>query len=231
MAKTNIGLAEYAKAQLGLPYWYGTFGQTSNLSLYNSKKKQYPAYYTSTDFENQFGKRVHDCVGLIKGYLWSETLTSTPKYNSSQDVSANGMFSKCVEKGDINSMPDIIGICVFMSGHIGVYIGNGEVIEARGHAYGVVKTKLSERGWKNWGKIPYIEYETTNQIVETPIAPMSTYQLTCSKINVRIKPNGKIIDVWHKGQLFNIHEEKNGWLRIDTSDHWIKPGIYYKKLD
>ena len=56
-------------------------------------------------------------------------------------------------------MPELPGVLVFSSQHVGVYIGNGYVIEARGHAYGVVKTKLSSRGWKSWGKCPFIEYE------------------------------------------------------------------------
>ena len=28
MTKTNTGLVSYARANLGNPYWYGTFGQT-----------------------------------------------------------------------------------------------------------------------------------------------------------------------------------------------------------
>lgn len=39
-----------------------------------------------------------------------------------------------------------------------MYIGNGDVIEARGHAYGVVKTKLKDRAWTSWGKLPDLEY-------------------------------------------------------------------------
>ncbi|MGN0667451.1 MAG: hypothetical protein ACI4KF_13125 [Huintestinicola sp.] len=88
MAKSNIGLVEYAKAQLGLPYWYGTFGNIGTAELYMAKKKQYPKYYAwegtkYNNFPSQYGKRVHDCVGLIKGYLWSDTHTSKPKYNIS----------------------------------------------------------------------------------------------------------------------------------------------------
>lgn len=52
------------------------------------------------------------------------------------------MLDKCTVKGSISSMPDIPGILVFLPGHVGVYIGNGYVIEVKGHAYGVVKTKL-----------------------------------------------------------------------------------------
>ena len=36
--------------------------------------------------------------------------------------------------------------------------GNGEVIEAQGTAYGVVKTELNGRGWTKWLKIPNIKY-------------------------------------------------------------------------
>lgn len=165
--KTAKGLVEYAKAQLGLPYWYGTFGNIGTAALYASKKKQYPQYYnwSGTQYDNfpsQYGKRVHDCVGLIKGYLWSDSATATPKYNSSQDVSANGMRSACKEKGDIGTMPDVPGVLVFMSGHVGVYIGGGYVIEARGHEYGVVKTALKSRPWKWWGKCPWIDYSDSS---------------------------------------------------------------------
>ena len=31
--KNNAGLVLYAKAQVGLPYWYGTFGQTASPTL------------------------------------------------------------------------------------------------------------------------------------------------------------------------------------------------------
>ena len=163
MSKTNTGLVEYAKAQLGKPYWFGCFGQTSTEALYDSKRKQYPSFYTATDYKKQYGQRVHDCIGLIKGYLWSDTSTSQPKYNAAQDVSADGMLSICKEKGSISTIPELPGVLVFSSQHIGVYIGNGYVIEARGHAYGVVKTKLSSRGWKSWGKCPWIEYIENKQ--------------------------------------------------------------------
>ena len=162
--KTAKGLVSYANAQLGLPYWYGTFGQKATAELYAAKKKQYPELYKSwNDFPTQYGKRVHDCVGLIKGYLWSDNTTSTPKYNSSQDVSANGMLARCKENGSISSIPDIPGVLVFMDGHVGVYIGGGFVIEARGHQYGVVKTALRSRPWKWWGKCPWIDYGETGK--------------------------------------------------------------------
>ena len=162
-SKTNIGLVEYAKAQLGKPYWWGTFGQTATKQLLDSKRKQYPSYYKADDFESQIGERVHDCAGLIEGYMWSDTPTSKPVYKSNgfPEVSADSLYNMCKKKGtSMGDMPNVVGIAVFMRGHVGVYIGNGEVIEARGHEYGVVKTKLARRPWKRWAFIDEIEYVT-----------------------------------------------------------------------
>lgn len=156
--KTNFGLVAYCKAQLGKPYWYGTFGQTSSMELWAQKRQQYPSFYKDDDYSKQLNQRVHDCIGLIKGYLWSDTPSSASRYNADQDVSAPQMLLKCTERGEIRTMPEIPGVLVFMSGHVGVYIGGGEVIEARGHVYGVVKTKLKNRPWQNWGKCPWITY-------------------------------------------------------------------------
>ena len=161
--KNNAGLVLYAKAQVGLPYWYGTFGQTASPTLLNSKRKQYPSYYKSTDFNTQYNKRVHDCVGLIKGYLWSDTTTSTPKYDASQDVSADGMYSKSIKKGDMSTFPAINGTLVYKKSgnrinHVGIYCVDGYVYEAKGHKFGVVKTPYKKTDWVLWSLCPYIEY-------------------------------------------------------------------------
>ena len=219
--KTSQGLVEYAKAQLGLPYWYGTFGNIGTAALYLAKKKQYPRYYAwegtrYDNFPSQYGKRVHDCVGLIKGYLWSDSPTAKPKYNSTQNVSANGMRAACREKGDIGTIPDIPGVLVFMNGHVGVYIGNGEVIEARGHEYGVVKTKLSSRPWKWWGKCPWIGY--SREYGERLTVKNGTW-------NIRKGPgtNFGIIKVI-KGETViesSKKDEKSGWYFVDEIGGWI----------
>ncbi len=176
--KTNTGLVDYARSQLEKPYWYGTFGNIASNDLLKSKKKQYPSHYGDVRLEkykSQLGERVHDCVGLIKGYLWSENPVSKPKYNASQDVSANGMLKKCSEKGKISTMPETPGILVFKNGHVGIYVGNKKVIEARGFNYGVVETSLNSRGWIDWGKCPWITYPTGGN-----------YFLTCAHDEVSI---------------------------------------------
>lgn len=160
MSKTASGLVAYCQAQLGRPYWWGTFGNTASEALYRERKAMYPGYYTASDFPKQYGQRVHDCVGLIKGYRWSDGPASPPRYNAAQDVAVSGLLKQCGQTGPISTIPDQPGVCVFMSGHVGVYIGGGDVIEARGHAYGVVRTKLSARPWTKWGKPSWLTYDT-----------------------------------------------------------------------
>lgn len=216
--KTNNDLVEYAKAQLGLPYWYGTFGNIATADLYSYKRNQYPQYYKSwNDFPNQYGKRVHDCVGLIKGYLWSDTATAKPVYNSKQDVSANGMLSVCKEKGKISTMPDVPGVLVFMNGHVGVYIGNGEVIEARGHEYGVVKTKLKSRPWVNWGKCPWITYQDETQKFSLKVKSGTWHVRTGAGTNY------KVVCVVKGGDTYPASKVTNGWYYIDKLNGWISP--------
>lgn len=165
--KSKEYLIEYCKRQVGKPYWYGTFGQKATPNLLDQKRKQYPKFYKANDFPSQFGQRVHDCVGLIKGALWSDTPDSVPMYVISQDVSAKGMYLACAEHGTTDNMPMISGCLVFKGSsvanihHVGVY-SNGHVYEAKGHAYGVVKGVFKPEKWDFWGLCPWIDYGERN---------------------------------------------------------------------
>lgn len=166
MPRNNFQALQYARAQLGRPYWFGTFGQIANERLFKEKKKQFPKYYTAKDFPSQYGQKVHDCGGLAyKGYMMSAGPEEPAKYIEKYDVSVDRMINMCQERGEIKTMPDIPGIFVWKKGHGGIYEGNGIVIEAKGHSYGVVRTKNTD--WKMWGKIPWWEYITLNSWVSS----------------------------------------------------------------
>jgi len=166
MSKDNLGLVAYAKTKLGLPYWYGTFGQIGTEALLQQKAKQYPKHYASSrmaKYRSQIGKQVFDCIGLIKGYVWSDAQGNIT-YNPHQDWSADMTLARCRERGPIGSIPEMPGVLVFFPGHVGIYIGGGEVIEAKGFAHGVVKTKLKSGSWRSWGKVPWVEYEEGDDV-------------------------------------------------------------------
>ena len=148
----------------GWGYVWGTFGEVLTESLFQAKLIQYPdgvGNYADFIRANWLGQRTTDCVGLIKGYGWLDSGDMSIHYgtNGMPDIGANQMYYNATESGTIDTIPEIPGIAVWHDGHIGVYIGNGYVIEAMGTKYGVVKTKLEGRGWTHWLKIPYINYE------------------------------------------------------------------------
>lgn len=164
--KNAHDLAAYAinAWQSGWGYVWGTYGQVLTEKLFASKLQQYPEGVGSyADFirANWLGGRTVDCVGLIKSYGWLDAETGELHYgtNGMPDVGANQMYYNAAVSGTIDTIPDTPGLAVWHDGHIGVYIGNGEVIEAMGTKYGVVKTKLAGRGWTHWLQVPYISYD------------------------------------------------------------------------
>ena len=147
----------------GWGYVWGTYGQVLTPELLQYKLTQYPdgvGKYADFIRANWLGRHTADCVGLIKGYGWLSTDTMTIDYGTHgmPDIGANEMYFNATHKGTIETMPDTPGLAVWKTGHIGVYIGNGEVVEAMGTKYGVVKTQLEGRGWTHWLEVPYINY-------------------------------------------------------------------------
>lgn len=168
MSKTNIGLVEYAKAQIGNPYIFGTFGQKITKKLLNEKSKQYPKQMSEARVQKaidrgDIGKKAHDCYGLIKGFLMSDSPSAPAKYDPKYDISADECFKRATEKGTIDSLPEIAGIGLWKKGHFGIYIGNGKEIEARGFDYGVLEDDVSNTKFTHWCKIPDIEYISESQ--------------------------------------------------------------------
>ncbi len=150
--------------QSGWGYVWGTYGQVLTPELFQYKLTQYPegvGQYADFIRNNWLGKHTADCVGLIKGYGWLNADTMEIEYgtNGMPDVGANQMYYNATRKGTIDTIPEVPGLAVWKSGHIGVYIGGGQVIEAMGTKYGVVKTQLQGRGWTHWLEIPYINYD------------------------------------------------------------------------
>jgi hypothetical protein len=167
MAYTNQLFVAFCKKVAKLPtvYMWGTYGDVVSESLIQRKKKQYPNNYSDsrvsklrTKVGNTYGC---DCSGLIKWFLMTDGgKTLKPKYQSKYDLGTSGLYSKATTKGKIATLPELPGVAVWKNGHVGVYVGNGKVIEctlsSRGD--GVVYSNLKDYGWTHWLKIPGITY-------------------------------------------------------------------------
>ncbi len=163
--KNNLDLVRWAQdaADNGWGYVYGTYGALLDEELLMSKITQYPDEVGSDEAfirQNWLGKRTADCVGLIKGYGWydaekQQTVIDTEKM---PDIGADTMYENAAEKGTIDTIPEIPGLAVWHEGHIGVYIGDGEVVQAANTRDGVIRSRLEDTAWTHWLKVPYIEY-------------------------------------------------------------------------
>ena len=147
----------------GWGYVWGTYGLILTQNSFEYLCEQDPKHvgkYSDFIQESWVGRRTADCVGLIKSYLWynPETRQIEWGYGGAEDVGANKMYKSATESGPISEMPDIPGLGVWHNGHVGIYVGNGFVIQAMGTKYGVVKTRLEGSNFTNWFKIPGVTY-------------------------------------------------------------------------
>lgn len=142
-----------------------------------------------------------DCVILIKALLWGWCEDKNKAHggavylsNGVPDVDADTLITLCENvSNDFNNIT--VGEVLWMDGHVGVYIGNGQVIECTAGWEGkVLYSNINSNGartrngvqigyWKKHGKLPYIEY------VNQP-------QPTDKKVNV----------------YYRVRTEEDGWL-------------------
>lgn len=169
--KTSVELCNFAyKAKEdGWNYVYGGKGQRMNASLIasivSSNLGDAGSPYLRDGYiqqtQMQTGNRATDCSGLVMDFMWWAGDGSDPIRSLCPSIgmyNANNMLEVAVEKGPIETIPEIPGLLVHSNGHVGIYIGDGEVIEARGVRFGVVKTRLAERSFKYWSKSPWVDY-------------------------------------------------------------------------
>ena len=123
-----------AKSLLGTPYVFGAKYQDGVLTLNRLKslKKENPSTITENYYNKALkfvGKICTDCSGLVC-YC----------YNM-KDIGSYSIYDK-LKKINLNKLKP--GMAVWKPGHIGIYIGDGFVIEAKGINYGTIKSKLGD---------------------------------------------------------------------------------------
>lgn len=217
----------YLNDQVGQPYLWG--GQHTKLTPENYKsviarREEKPENRRLVEqfCEKKFaeGETVlyaYDCSGL--GVYWLYNY----KHLWPGDVNANTMMNRCVDL-DTPEPPER-GWWVFKKSgnratHIGYMVDDEYLIEAKGRAYGVVKTKWREGDWSCWG-IPKVFEDEIRHPEPTPPEPAKKFVLVVGgSVYVRKGDNKKtpILFTSHKGDRFPyIETAPSGWYEIDTA--------------
>lgn len=168
-------------------YMWGTYGKPLTNGLITAKAKQYPKYNTPTRVARHQklvgkGYSAWDCVGLIKGILWGwEPGKDVPYLGNKEvpDTGSDGMIKQCKIQNE--SFKTILpGEVVWKPGHIGIYIGDGLVVEATsGWTDNVLTSYLANKGpvdgykgklWTRHGQLPWVDYSAVEEPDE-PIPP------------------------------------------------------------
>jgi len=184
MMKVNVFISELKRVeQLPTLYKLGTF--------LNKKDGQ---YYLS------------DCSGLVKGILWGYPNNGKYTSNGVPDYNANTIITKCKNVStDFSKIKK--GEFVWMDGHCGVYIGNGQVIESSpAWENGVQITKLSQRKWKKHGKLPWVDHDEDDKEV-------SDNTNVSGNLNLAISTIAKYVI---KGTYGNGHEKRSSEIYQDV---------------
>lgn len=211
--------------KLNTVYATGMFGQNISDAIINSKKVQYPKNYNDAkvkQLRSLVNKNFYgfDCLGFIKSILWGFPNT---KYlsNNVSDFTEMGMMTLCTFTS--NNFADIVpGAVLYMRGHVGIYLGNGEVAECTAKwSANVLISKLGNidkykvgnyRIWEKWGKLKYVDYSetpTSTNINSYSVKKGDTLSAIAKKYNTSVAELAKYnkipdVNMIYVGQVIKI---------------------------
>jgi hypothetical protein len=121
-----------------------------------------PADYFLKDAKGWYTppRKVADCSGMLVQAFRAFK-------HDYYDRSANTFRAQFTKAGDIRGIPEIAGVAVWKNGHIGIYLGDGKVVESRGVAHGVVISELGTQKWTHYGYLRDVQYEESPK--DTPV--------------------------------------------------------------
>ena len=239
--------------------WHTMWTQEQQNSLVNTMKNKYGAnwqnnakakkdtyYYGAMYGSKWIGHWVTDCSGL---FYWAFKELGGYMYHGS-----NTMWNKyCTAKGNLSSGKRTDGqelkpgtaVFTLKNGtdrsHVGLYIGNGRVIEASGTQAGVVMTEVSNKKWNEWGELKGVIYNggssnttpsnngSSNKKEEKPVSEkvIGSAVVNDSKVALREYPSTKatVLTRVDKGQRVQTIETE--WVRVS---YMGKTGWMMKKF-
>ena len=212
MSKTSRELIEFCKGKLGTPYVFGMKGQVLTEALLKQLAAENPKVYTPqyiTKARSFMGKHCTDCSGLI---TWcTGILRGSANYKETA--------SEVQPIGALNE--SMAGWALWKPGHIGVYIGDGTCIEAKGINYGTVETRAQDTPWVSVLKLKDIDY--SEQVCESavPSAHPTGWVKEDGGVRFYLEPERYVANDWY--------QDKGQWFWFDGSGHAVRNNWYLYK--
>ncbi len=158
-------LMAFVEAQVGCLNVLGAQGQRMTPGLIKRlehiTKKDYERAMAHYKRHCEKGQTLvaYDCSGLIVAYLKSVGLINC-------DLTADELYCNVCEQIEKNGLHG--GDLVFSKSatqnrmvHVGVYMGDGTVVHAKGRDDGVVRESIIKAGWNRFGRLKYFEPDLT----------------------------------------------------------------------
>ncbi len=145
-----------------------------------------------------------DCSGLI--IHWLRDIRGL----IDSDTNAQGLYRQCKQQGKLTAWQMQAGDLVFRysfamgkMGHVGVYVGNGMVIEAQGRDAGVVMRYQSYGGWTHQGRHPALAEDTAPTVfrLTSPMMRGENVKLIQTALNVCGYDCGKVDGICGKATM------------------------------
>lgn len=216
--------------------------RTEAATVYNTSIVSYAEQFLGYPYGHAYGPSVFDCSGLVK-YVFEHFGISLPWSSASFWESPSNYGTVVAES---NALP---GDVVSWSGHMGIYIGNGEVINALNYSTGVVKTKISSFLDANGNSNPPHRYiriygVTYTNNTDTTSPAYSNFHVgefwaggftVMSKITdpsgiqsvkyaIWTENNGQDDIIWYDGYCTDNNDVY--WSRVEFANHKNEKGMY-----
>ena len=189
-------------------YIWGKWGQVWTARDQANASREMTVKYGS----KWIGHTVADCSGLFR-WAYSqmgETISHGSNLIYSGHCRAKGKLSGGRRTDGQELLP---GTAVFTGtdgdhGHIGLYIGGGEVIEAAGTQQGVIKSKVTASKWTYWGELKAVDYTKEDEPVAEGYA-----KVTGKRVALRQEPSTRatVIMRINTGESVKIEEAPQEW--------------------
>jgi len=213
-------------------YIYGTWGRKWTESLQKAwSQPPHKNYEQTRQYGAQWiGRMVTDCSGLLRWALaqLGAEIIHQARY---QYTDASRKKGRLVNGKREDGQPILPGTAVFLQGgqdhihHVGVYVGHGICIEAKGTRWGVVTSEQSH--WDHWGELKVVDYTDAERLEDEPVPDIPERKEEAVKkatvnnpqklLNVRARPDEKSTLLFRveKGETVDVlNDEEAEWWQI-----------------